>query len=98
MPWNYRHLLLKMSTFEMTFVTSKHPQIVAFGKRIRTIRKQKGISQEKLALLAQIDRSDMGKIERGEFNLTLTKIYQISEALQVSVVTLFQEDEFPPPT
>lgn len=53
MPWNYRHLLLKMSTFEMTFVTSKHPQIVAFGKRIRTIRKQKGISQEKLALLAQ---------------------------------------------
>ena len=84
MPWNYRHLLLKMSTFEMTFVTSKHPQIVAFGKRIRTIRKQKGISQEKL--------------ERGEFNLTLTKIYQISEALQVSVVTLFQEDEFPPPT
>ena len=71
---------------------------MAFGKRIRTIRKQKGISQEKLALLAQIDRSYMGKIERGEFNLTLTKIYQISEALQVSVVTLFQEDEFPPPT
>lgn len=62
-----------MSTFEMTFVTSKHPQIVAFAN-VFVPFEQKGISQEKLALLAQIDRSYMGKIERGEFNLTLTKI------------------------
>lgn len=67
----------------------KDPNIVAFGKRIREIRKAKGISQEKLALIAQIDRSYMGKIERGEFNLTLSKIYQLSEALEVDVCEFF---------
>lgn len=71
----------------------KNPYTVAFGKRVRGIRKQKGISQEQLAHLAQIDRSYMGKIERGEFNLTLTKIYQLSNALQISVVELFLESD-----
>lgn len=71
----------------------KNPYTVAFGKRVRGIRKQQGISQEQLAHLAQIDRSYMGKIERGEFNLTLTKIYQLSNALQISVVELFLESD-----
>lgn len=71
-------------------MTDKNPHVIAFGKRVREIRKAKHISQERLALLAQIDRSYMGKIERGEFNLTLTKIYQISEALGVEVTDLFQ--------
>ncbi|MBF4366292.1 XRE family transcriptional regulator, partial [Vibrio anguillarum] len=43
---------------------------------------------EALADLAGIDRSYMGHIERGDQNITLTKIYQISEALRVSVSDL----------
>ncbi|EPN4479196.1 helix-turn-helix domain-containing protein [Vibrio cholerae] len=66
----------------------KDPRLVAFGERVRQIRKEKGLSQEALADLAGIDRSYMGHIERGDQNITLTKIYQISEALEVSVSDL----------
>lgn len=61
----------------------------AFGKVIRELRKEKGLSQEAFADLAGIDRSYMGHIERGEKNVTLTKIYQLSDALGVTVVELF---------
>ncbi len=63
-------------------------QLVAFGQRIRSIRKEKGLSQEALAALADIDRSYMGHIERGEKNITLTKIYQIAHALEVQASDL----------
>ncbi len=61
----------------------RDPRLVAFGARVRTLRKDKGLSQEGLSNLAGIDRSYMGQIERGEINLTLTKIYQIADALGV---------------
>nr|WP_183384397.1 helix-turn-helix transcriptional regulator [Halomonas stenophila] len=64
-------------------------RLVAFGHRVRKMRKNKGLSQEGMAALAGIDRSYMGHIERGEKNITLTKIYQISEALGVEVADLF---------
>ena len=69
----------------------KDLRLVAFGERVRKIRKEKGLSQEALADLAGIDRSYMGHIERGDQNITLTKIYQISEALRVSVSDLISD-------
>jgi len=67
-------------------------RLVAFGARVRTLRKEKGLSQEGLSNLAGIDRSYMGQIERGEINLTLTKIYQIVDALEVAPSVLFNEN------
>ncbi|MCY4045941.1 MAG: helix-turn-helix transcriptional regulator [Cellvibrionales bacterium] len=64
-------------------------RLKAFGKRIKTLRKEKGLSQEAFAALANIDRSYMGHIERGTKNVTLTKIYQIAEALEIDLATLF---------
>lgn len=61
----------------------RDPRLVAFGARVRGLRKEKGLSQEALSNLAGIDRSYMGQIERGEINLTLTKIYQIAGALDL---------------
>lgn len=66
----------------------KDPRLVAFGERIRQIRKEKGLSQEALADLAGIDRSYMGHIERGDQNVTLTKVHQIADALGVPLTTL----------
>lgn len=63
-------------------------RMVAFGKRVREVRKAKGISQEKLAEMAGIDRSYMGNIERGEKNITLKKIYEICDALQIDIKLL----------
>ena len=39
----------------------------AFGKNVRELRSARGMQQEKLALIAGIDRGQMGKIERGVF-------------------------------
>ncbi|EKG0010181.1 helix-turn-helix transcriptional regulator [Vibrio cholerae] len=66
----------------------KDPRLVAFGKKVRQIRKEKGLSQEALADLAGIDRSYMGHIERGDQNITLTKIHQIADALEIPIVNL----------
>lgn len=54
---------------------------IQFGKNVRNIRKAKGIAQEKLALLTGIDRSYVGRIERGEVNITLEKVYIIAGVL-----------------
>ena len=64
---------------------TKDERIVAFGKRVRDVRKKKGISQEKLAELSNIDRSYMGNIERGEKNVTLIKVYEICDALDIEI-------------
>lgn len=61
---------------------------IAFGQLVRKHRKEKNISQEKLALLCNIDRSYMGRIERGEVNLTLEKAYEISKNLEVDLSVL----------
>lgn len=66
----------------------KDPRLIAFGDKVRQIRKEKGLSQEALADLAGIDRSYMGHLERGDQNITLTKIYQIADALEVPVINL----------
>ena len=46
----------------------------AFGRAVRAIRKEKGMSQERLSQEAELDRSYMGGIERGEHNISLIKI------------------------
>ncbi|MCX8949108.1 helix-turn-helix domain-containing protein [Vibrio parahaemolyticus] len=56
-----------------------------FGYNVRSMRKDKGISQDKLALAAEIDRSYVGRIERGEVNITLEKAYQIASVLQCDI-------------
>lgn len=63
-------------------------RMIAFGKRVREMRKSKGISQERLAEMAGIDRSYMGNIERGEKNVTLKKAYEICDALDVEIKEL----------
>lgn len=71
----------------------RNKKLVAFGQRVREIRKSRGLSQEGMAALAGVDRSYMGHIERGEKNITLTKIYQISDALGIEVADLFPRKE-----
>ncbi len=71
----------------------RNEKLVLFGQRVRTLRKIKGLSQESMAALAGLDRSYMGHIERGEKNITLLKIYQISDALGIEVSDLFPREE-----
>lgn len=66
----------------------KDKRLKCFGNAVRRERKLKGLSQEALANLANIDRSYMGHIERGEKNVTLAKIYQLADALDIPVSKL----------
>lgn len=58
---------------------------IALGQNIRKARKEKGLSQEKLALICGLDRSYLGRIERGEVNITVLKLYEISKVLEVDI-------------
>ncbi|MBI8696872.1 helix-turn-helix transcriptional regulator [Pseudomonas aeruginosa] len=65
----------------------------AFGVAVRALRTERGIAQETLANLAGIERSHMGKIERGEHAPTLAIIFKIARALDCSTAVLMNEAE-----
>ena len=66
---------------------------LAFGAAVRAIRTEEGIAQETLAHLAGIERSHMGKIERGEHMPTLAVILKIAQGLGRSAGELVLETE-----
>ena len=63
---------------------------VVVGQLIRNARHNKKISQEKLALICDIDRSYLGRIERGEVNITIEKLYELATALEMDAKNLLQ--------
>ncbi|HXG92394.1 MAG TPA: helix-turn-helix transcriptional regulator [Blastocatellia bacterium] len=60
-----------------------------FGRRIRTLREQRGWSQEKLAEMAGLHRTYVGAIERGERNVALLNIERIAQAFDMTISDLF---------
>ncbi len=58
------------------------------GENIRYLRKQRGLSQEQLALHADITPSYMGQVERGEKNPTVDVLSKIAQALGLSLERL----------
>jgi DNA-binding XRE family transcriptional regulator len=63
-------------------------ELSQLGGRIRQKRKQIGLTQEGLAYKADIDRSYIGGVERGERNLTFTVLCSICHALECDVAAL----------
>ena len=60
-----------------------------FGERVRKLRREKGLSQEKLAFLSNMHRTYVGGIERGERNPSLKNIEAIAQALDIQLSELF---------
>ena len=58
--------------------------LVALGRAIKLSRSETGISQESLAVDANLDRSYLGGIERGEHNLTVLNLAKIARALDLA--------------
>jgi ribosome-binding protein aMBF1 (putative translation factor) len=59
--------------------------LISVGNAIRRARRALGMSQEALALAAELDRSYVGGLERGEHNLTLISLAKIARALDMQV-------------
>lgn len=59
------------------------------GKRIKNLRTNLGLSQEKLALKAGIDRTYLAGIESGKRNVTVISLEKIIKALEISIKDFF---------
>lgn len=67
------------------------PQLVALGAAIRRARQEKNLSQEDLAFHAEVDRSYLGRVERGDNNVAILTLVKIAEALGCPVSRLIAD-------
>ncbi|WP_411888312.1 helix-turn-helix domain-containing protein [Hydrocarboniphaga effusa] len=65
----------------------------AFGQVLRELRKQKGLSQEQLALEADLQRNYVSLLERGLNSATLKTLFKLSPILEVSVSAMLGQVE-----
>lgn len=64
---------------------------IYFGDRIKEERLKQNLSQEKLALEAEIDRTYMNDIEKGTRNVSLNIAYKLSKALGIPLSNLLTD-------
>ncbi|MEQ9229605.1 MAG: helix-turn-helix transcriptional regulator [Cyclobacteriaceae bacterium] len=62
------------------------------GSRIRELRSEIGLSQEKLSFECDLDRTYIGSVERGERNIAALNLKKVSKALNISISELFNFD------
>lgn len=68
----------------------KNRSLIELGNNIRKIRNELGLSQEHLAEKADLDRTYVGGIERGERNVTIISILKISRALECELADIVE--------
>lgn len=74
--------------------TSTDPRIAkAFGRAVVALRTATGTSQESLALKAMVDRSYLGRLERGQNVPNLVGVVKIASAIGCSTIALIQQFE-----
>ena len=62
---------------------------VRFGRRLREIRQERGLSQEELAFRAGVHRTYVSSVERGKRNVGLVNIERLAQALDIDIGELF---------
>ncbi len=72
-------------------MTSEQKFLTSFGNRLSSIRKQKGITQERLADLVEVHRTYIGFIEQGKRNPSISNINKITKALGISLEVFFKD-------
>jgi transcriptional regulator with XRE-family HTH domain len=64
------------------------PAHAAFGRAVRELRARRGMSQEQLAIAADIHRNYVGAIERGEINVTFKNLLKLRDGLGIELTEL----------
>jgi len=64
-----------------------------FATKLRNLREAQGISQEKLAEIAELHRTYVGSVERGERNISVDNMDKLAAAVGCSLVELLTNDE-----
>lgn len=70
--------------------TMKSEILITFGNRVKMLREQNGLSQEEFAYRSGLDRSYISGVENGRRNISLKAIYSIAEALDITLMELFE--------
>ncbi|RUS65085.1 XRE family transcriptional regulator [Pseudorhodobacter sp. E13] len=60
------------------------------GLNLQNLRRARGLSQEALALMAEIDRTYVGKIENGKYSVSVDVLEQLSKALDIDTIEFFR--------
>lgn len=68
----------------------KNEVLIAFGKRVRELRKANNWTQEKLAEISGLHPNYIGMVERGERNPSLVNIEVLAKAFGVSISEVFK--------
>ena len=72
-------------------IRARDPILVALGAAIRRLREARSISQERLALDAEVDRSYVGRVERGDNAVAVLTLVKLAAILDVSASTLMEQ-------
>jgi transcriptional regulator with XRE-family HTH domain len=63
------------------------------GARVRTLRESKGISQQNLAAICNFEKANLSRLEAGRTNPTVSTLYKISQALEISLSDIVDIDD-----
>lgn len=66
-----------------------NPILKRIGDNVRNVRKAQNLTMEQVALETQIEFRQLGKIERGEGNITIYSLLRIAETLKVDIREFF---------
>lgn len=72
----------------------REPNLIILGSRIRALRQERKLSQEKLAELSEVHRNFIGFIERGERNVGVKTVIALAQAMDVHPAQLFEGCSF----
>lgn len=75
---------------ETSYTTEDKELLQSIGDRIRYLRVEAGLSQEKLSFEANLDRTYIGSVERGERNIAIINLNKLAKALNVSISDLLR--------
>ena len=69
------------------------PLLIQFGKRVKRLRLEQGLSQEELAYRCGFYRTNIGMVERAERSITLCNGFKIAKGLTVTLKELFDYEQ-----
>jgi transcriptional regulator with XRE-family HTH domain len=80
--------VVKMSTYSHICNMDIRKKV---GKKLKKLRLERGLSQESLANIAELDRTYIPSIEKGERNISVTVLEKLANALKISIKDFFDE-------
>lgn len=78
---------------DTTYSKDEKAYLVLIGNRIKELRFEADLSQEKLAFACALDRTYIGSVERGERNISVINLRKIAKALKTRVSVLINIEE-----